>query len=317
MTRHKLTIGIVAAAFTLSAAPAVWAQAGSRPNTTGSSSGSAAPRGGGSSSSGSSSAGSSSSSGSSSSGGSMDSGSSSSGSTRTRERAPERPASQRAVRRGSSDSRSGDRAAVRAPGSNASAGSDSVTRGRNRAAVPEYSRPRDGRNATGTAVERREPIPGNGGSIYYPGIYYPYDPFYSNYYGSYYSRFGYYPYSQYWMPGYGFGLGYFAYDPFMFGGGYGGYDYGGGYASGGYSSQYRDVGNIRLKVKPSNAQVYVDGYFVGVVDSFDGVFQKLGIESGAHRVELRAEGYETVQFEVLITPGETVTYKGELKPRIP
>jgi hypothetical protein len=30
-------------------------------------------------------------------------------------------------------------------------------------------------------------------------------------------------------------------------------------------------------------------------------------------VEVRAEGYETVQFDVMINPGETVTYKGELK----
>lgn len=316
MNRQKLTIGVVAAAFTLSLAPAVWAQPGSRPNTTGSSSGSAVPRGGGGSSSGGSSSAGSSSAGSSSSSGSSGSpsmgaprGGSSSSSGRVRERAPQRP-SERAVRRGSGSS---DRGASRATASRPS-GSDSVTRGRSRADVPTYSRPRENRTVTGRAVERRDGLgTGGGGTIYLPGIYYPYDPFYSNYYGSYYSRYGYYPYSRYWVPGYGFGLGYFAYDPLMFGGyDYYGGGYGGGYSSGGYSSDY-DLGNLRLKVDPNDAQVYVDGYFVGPVDSFDGIFQKLGIEAGAHRIELRAEGYETVQFEVLITPGETVTYKGEMK----
>ena len=69
-----------------------------------------------------------------------------------------------------------------------------------------------------------------------------------------------------------------------------------------------------MKIKPREAQVYVDGYLVGDVDSFDGAFQKLGIESGGHRVELKADGYEPIQFDVLITVGETVTYKGEMKP---
>lgn len=70
---------------------------------------------------------------------------------------------------------------------------------------------------------------------------------------------------------------------------------------------------MRLKIKPRDAKVYIDGYFVGVVDSFDGLFQKLGLDAGGHRVEIRADGFETLQFEVLITPGESVTYKGELK----
>jgi hypothetical protein len=186
--------------------------------------------------------------------------------------------------------------------------------------VPTYSRPRDGRNAVGTAVERTGPVPdrnGRSGGSYGRG--YLYDPYYSFYYDPFYSN----RYS-YWSPfGYGYGLGYFSYDPFLFGGyGYsgaygGGYDpyYSGGGGSGGYSSAYRGVGSLRLKVKPANAQVYVDGYYVGVIDSFDGVFQRLGIDAGAHRVELRAEGYETVQFEVMVTPGDTVTYKGELKRR--
>jgi hypothetical protein len=127
----------------------------------------------------------------------------------------------------------------------------------------------------------------------------------------------------------GYGLGYAYYDPFWYGGvgygypyygGYGGYGgyYGGGgggyYSSGGYSNTYRDAGSLRLKIKPREGQVFVDGYFVGEVDSFDGTFQKLTLDGGGHRVEIKAEGYEPLQFEVLITPGETVTYKGEMKP---
>ena len=185
--------------------------------------------------------------------------------------------------------------------------------------MPAYSRPRDGRNATGTAVERRGSAPGGGGSVYYPGVIY--DPYYYGY-GYYDPLYSSRRFTSYWSPyGYGYGLGYFAYDPYMFGGGYGGYPYGPGggygyesYGGGSYgTTRSGEVGSIRLKVKPSNAQVYVDGYYVGVIDSFDGSFQRLGIETGSHKVEVRAEGYETVQFEVMVMPGETITYKGELK----
>lgn len=166
--------------------------------------------------------------------------------------------------------------------------------------MPRGARPRDGRSAIGSAVERGT-VPGRGYT----------DPF--NRYRYYYN---YYPYGYYW-PGYGYGLGYF-YDPWMWGSQYGhGYwdpYYAGG--GGGYSysqGRYADLGSVRLRVKPTDAQVFVDGYFMGDIDSFDGVFQKLTLESGAHRIELRAEGYEPVQFEVMIVPGETITYKGDLK----
>ncbi len=90
-------------------------------------------------------------------------------------------------------------------------------------------------------------------------------------------------------------------DPWYYGGPYQGY-YGGDYN-----------GQLRLKVKPRDAQVYVDGYFAGVVDDFDGVFQRLRIEPGPHRVEIRAEGFEPLDFDVRIFPDKTVTFKGELK----
>ena len=140
---------------------------------------------------------------------------------------------------------------------------------------------------------------------------------------------GYYGSSFY--PGFAFGLGYFYdpswYDPYYYGGLYGG-GYGGYYGSGdsgasqgayqgtGSSSYGRGPqGSLRLKIKPREGQVYVDGFFVGTVDDFDGTFQKLGIDSGGHRIEIKAPGHETISFEVLITPNETVTYKGEL-PRV-
>jgi hypothetical protein len=83
-----------------------------------------------------------------------------------------------------------------------------------------------------------------------------------------------------------------------------------------YGPSYSPVsgydGALRLKVKPVDATVYVDGYYVGVVDDFDGIFQRLHIEAGPHRIEIRAPQYETLAFDVRITPDETTTYRGEL-----
>ena len=194
-------------------------------------------------------------------------------------------------------------------GGNTSSGRNAAASGSNasdpnRRAVPAYSRPRDGRPVTGEAAERGSVPPAGGGGNYpvYPS--YPYYP--------------YYPWG-FWGPGYGFGLGYLYYDPF-FGGGYGygypgDYGYGAGGGSGGYSvsESHRDNGSLRLKINPRNAQIYIDGFYVGVVDSYDGAFQKLGLEGGSHKVELKADGYEPLQFDVLVTPGETATYKGEMK----
>jgi hypothetical protein len=176
-----------------------------------------------------------------------------------------------------------------------------------RNAVPAYSRPSDGRRGTGTAIDRPYGYYGGGNST---TIVYRYP----SYYGS------------YFYPGYAFGLGYFYdpswYDPYyyggLYGGGYGGYYGSGAYGGGAYqgtgSSSYGrgPQGSVRLKIKPREGQVYVDGFFVGTVDDFDGTFQKLNIDAGGHRIEIKAPGHETISFEVLITPNETVTYKGEL-----
>jgi hypothetical protein len=138
----------------------------------------------------------------------------------------------------------------------------------------------------------------------YPRSYYPYG------YGGFGLGFFYYdPYR--WFPGY-YGGVYSAGGPYGYGGYYGGY-YGGSY--GGYGGYGYDVGQIRLRVTPRHAEVYVDGYYAGTVDDYDGIAQALTLESGAYRLELVAPGYEPLEVNVRITPGQKVTYRGDLRPR--
>jgi hypothetical protein len=184
--------------------------------------------------------------------------------------------------------------------------------------VPSWSRPRGDRPATGTAVERTVPV--------YGGAAYDRRGFGGGYYGGYYDPFGYgYGYYSpqyrgfYGYSPYGMGMGYGLYSGFgwspYFGDPYGD-PYGGGYGyGGGSSSSYGrgEQGNLKLKVKPRSAKVYVDGYFVGTVDEFDGAFQKLALNTGRHKVEVKADGYETAEFDVLINPLQTVTFQGDLK----
>jgi hypothetical protein len=135
----------------------------------------------------------------------------------------------------------------------------------------------------GQAVPRRTGgWPGGGGTtIIVPGGYYG----------------GYLPW------GYA-GLGFAGY----YGGYYDGY---GGYGYPQYSSSGGE-GALRLKVKPREASVFVDGYFAGQVDDFDGALQKLRIEPGPHRIEISADGYETLTFEIRAESDRKTTYTGTL-----
>ena len=74
-----------------------------------------------------------------------------------------------------------------------------------------------------------------------------------------------------------------------------------------------EQGSLKLKVEPRHAKVYVDGYYVGSVDDFDGAFQKLRLTGGRHTVEIRAEGFETITLDVRITSEKTVTFTEKMK----
>ena len=107
-------------------------------------------------------------------------------------------------------------------------------------------------------------------AYYRPVFYDPffYDPFWYPY--AYPSRFGWYP-------------------PYAYGGGYGG-------------GFYDDSASVRLQVTPRETEVFVDGYYAGTADSFDGMFQRLNLAPGEHDVTLFLQGHRSVTQKILLQP---------------
>jgi len=129
-----------------------------------------------------------------------------------------------------------------------------------------------------TDAQRRHPRPGTGtGDRFSGGGNY--------YYGSpnYYGRRYYYD----------------AFDPFYYSGSY-------GYAPYYYRGRYRDGGSLRVIVDPEQTRVYVDGYYAGIADDFDGIFQRLYVPPGRHEISLKLDGYRTHKFRVYVPVDQTL-----------
>ena len=150
-----------------------------------------------------------------------------------------------------------------------------------RPAVPVASRA-----AVATPVAVRSYAP----RYYYSYPYYPYGfyPYFSFSFG--------YPYGYY-----GFGWpGPYWYPPAYYG------PYWGGAG-----------GSVRLQVMPRDAEVFVDGYFAGTVDDFDGTFQRLHVDPGDHEIELFHPQRQSVRQKVFLQPDKTFTVKLEMAPLAP
>jgi hypothetical protein len=72
-------------------------------------------------------------------------------------------------------------------------------------------------------------------------------------------------------------------------------------------------GKLFLDIQPGDAQIFADGYYVGVAEDF-GVQTGGGlIPPGVHRLDVSAPGYEPAAIDLKITSGQTLTYKASLK----
>jgi hypothetical protein len=73
------------------------------------------------------------------------------------------------------------------------------------------------------------------------------------------------------------------------------------------------TGGLALETLPDAAQVYVDGFYVGLVEEFGLRGRPLDLTTGAHHVEVRAPGYQTLTFSVMITANDVVRYRGNMQ----
>jgi len=159
----------------------------------------------------------------------------------------------------------------------------------------------DGRNDGRYGVQRNGPAP-----RYRDGDRRVYAQPRNNYYVYRYPSYRYYGGTRYY--------GYRYYDPLFAGDFYWGSN---GWRARSYyvgSNYDYDLGKLRLDIDQRDAEVYIDGYYAGIIDDFDGRLQGLRLEPGNYQVEVALPGFEPLEFDVHITPGRTTTYRGSLLP---
>jgi hypothetical protein len=84
-----------------------------------------------------------------------------------------------------------------------------------------------------------------------------------------------------------------------------------------YPYGYAPESNLRILVKPKEASVYVDGYFAGTVEQFDGAFQRLHVMPGQHEITVYLTGYRSLRQRLYLSPRSTRKIEGTLEPLAP
>jgi len=73
-------------------------------------------------------------------------------------------------------------------------------------------------------------------------------------------------------------------------------------------------GGVTFNLSPYDALVFVDGQYVGRVDDFSPVSPPLTLTPGLHRIEVQADGYQPMAWDVEIAPGQVIPYQGAMRP---
>lgn len=120
--------------------------------------------------------------------------------------------------------------------------------------------------------------------------------------------------------GYSVGYPYSYYDPYGF------YNYGVGvlpgysstyrtYSSGSgssYGSSYDQIGGLSFDIDPVDASVFIDGQYIGVAADFSSAQMPLTMAAGRHHIDLRAQGFMTVSFDITVVAGQVIPYEGSM-----
>jgi hypothetical protein len=90
--------------------------------------------------------------------------------------------------------------------------------------------------------------------------------------------------------------------------------YYGWYQPYGYYGGYDMSSSLRLQVEPKETEVFIDGYWAGTVDEFDGFFQRLHLEPGEHELQLYLEGHRSIRQKIYLQPSATFRVRHTMAP---
>jgi hypothetical protein len=107
------------------------------------------------------------------------------------------------------------------------------------------------------------------------------------------------------------------YGPYYYPSFYGSWWYPYGYPYGWYPPYYGYGyvdSSLRLQVEPRETEVFIDGYWAGTVDDFDGFFQRLHLDPGEHELELYLAGHRSAKQKIYLQPNATFRVRHTMVP---
>jgi hypothetical protein len=87
------------------------------------------------------------------------------------------------------------------------------------------------------------------------------------------------------------------------------------YPDGAYTAQpgVSVYGGVSFDIRPADADLFVDGEYVGPIGDFTPRSEPLTLAPGVHRIAVQRDGFRPMEWQVTIEPGQVIPYRGEMQ----
>jgi len=133
-------------------------------------------------------------------------------------------------------------------------------------------------------------------------------------YSPYYFGLPYYTFRPWFSIGFGLSIGYPVPYPYAYLGSYTPRVYGDYPPSYSVTPGVSIYGGVSFDIQPADADIWVDDAYVGTVGTFTPHGEPLTLTPGQHRVVVQRQGYRTMEWDVMIEPGQVIPYRGVMQP---
>lgn len=79
-----------------------------------------------------------------------------------------------------------------------------------------------------------------------------------------------------------------------------------------YQRPYMPYGGVTFDIEPRDAELWVDGDYLGRASDYSSYDPPLTLPAGRHHVELTGRLYQSVEFDITVVAGQVIPYQGTL-----